>query len=117
MTTTRPLAGPAEAVACDNCVWTGVGAELKPIVDIEERVFAGEKVPAGECPDCGCLAHIMPNRWKVSDTITFERIIFVDANSEEEAIEKAEQGIGEAEEQQIDNTPWQAERVGSEPAA
>ena len=46
---------------CDNC-----GAEnprtrlVWPIPDVHERVGTGEPMPAGECPDCGALAHLVP---------------------------------------------------------
>lgn len=33
------------------------GAEFDPVSDILERVEAGEPMPAGECPKCGCLVH------------------------------------------------------------
>jgi hypothetical protein len=28
------------------------------VADIEQRIAAGETVPAGECPECGALAHL-----------------------------------------------------------
>lgn len=42
---------------CQNCEWTGSRDELCAIKDIGERVAPGEPMPAGECPDCGALAH------------------------------------------------------------
>lgn len=44
--------------ACQNCDWRGPRADLNPIQHIHQRVAPGEPMPAGECPRCGCLAHI-----------------------------------------------------------
>ena len=49
---------PAAKVACSDCAWTGTGAELEMVKDIGHRVAAGETMPAGECPECGSLAHL-----------------------------------------------------------
>jgi len=49
---------PEARVACSNCEWTGTEAECRDIADIHQRVGPGETMPAGECPECGCLAHI-----------------------------------------------------------
>jgi hypothetical protein len=46
-------------VKCDNCDWTGVACDLESISDYQERVTPGETTPAGECPDCGCLAYVV----------------------------------------------------------
>lgn len=48
-----------EFAKCANCDWTGDTELLKPIADIHQRVAPGETMPAGECPECGCLAHII----------------------------------------------------------
>ena len=48
-----------ERCACANCSWRGYVFELKDISDLDQRVRAGEVVPAGECPKCGCLAHVL----------------------------------------------------------
>jgi uncharacterized Zn finger protein (UPF0148 family) len=50
-------AEPDVPCQCENCDWTGTASELKPIADLEQRVAAGEIMPAGECPECGALAH------------------------------------------------------------
>lgn len=49
----------AYAYICDNCDWTGddLRYDLAMVPDLNERVHPGEIVPAGECPECGCLAH------------------------------------------------------------
>ena len=46
---------------CDNCDWSGletdVGRTLHQIHHLAERLDVGGTVPAGECPECGCLAY------------------------------------------------------------
>lgn len=44
---------------CQNCGATWFQSELKPIEHLFERVSPGEIMPAGECPDCGALCHIV----------------------------------------------------------
>lgn len=58
---------------CSDCDWTGPASNLHSVSDIEERVSAGEIVPAGECPECGALAHLS------EDDNTRERAEIVDA--------------------------------------
>jgi hypothetical protein len=45
-------------VACEDCDWQGEACELEGISDFSERVAPGEICPAGECPECGALAHV-----------------------------------------------------------
>lgn len=47
-----------ERVACQGCDWEGLASECGPIESIEERVSAGEIMPAGECPECGSVSHL-----------------------------------------------------------
>lgn len=46
---------------CQNCLWSGADADIETphfwIDDLCQRVFPNEIVPAGECPECGSLAH------------------------------------------------------------
>lgn len=47
---------------CENCDWTD---DLDPSADtaishIWERVDPGEPMPAGQCPKCGALCHLIP---------------------------------------------------------
>jgi len=49
-------------VACGNCVWIGKESQCNPIKDISERVMPGEIMPAGECPECGAVAHIVATK-------------------------------------------------------
>jgi len=50
---------PDQMCECGNCDWTGPISAVHDIVDVQERITAGETVPAGECPECGSLAHIV----------------------------------------------------------
>ncbi len=45
--------------SCQGCDWEGPESKLKEIADFHQRVDPGEECPAGECPECGCLAHVM----------------------------------------------------------
>lgn len=51
---------------CDNCEWTGteddLGKTLWEIHHLAERLDPGSTVPAGECPECLCLAYIVEER-------------------------------------------------------
>lgn len=48
-----------QQVSCANCEWTGLRSEAdSEIKDYFQRVEAGGEVPAGECPECGCLCYI-----------------------------------------------------------
>ena len=46
---------------CDNCNWTGDESALRCTIaetpDLKLRLDAGDTVPAGECPECGCFAY------------------------------------------------------------
>lgn len=52
---------PEAACSCGNCDWTGPASALDMISDIEQRIDAGDTVPAGQCPveDCGALAYLV----------------------------------------------------------
>ncbi len=49
-----------DSVHCGDCKWAGLAPDLKDIRDLGARVTPGETVPAGECPECGSLAHLTP---------------------------------------------------------
>lgn len=55
------LAGTEYRARCDNCSVVHSSRELGEIKDAEQRLTPGGEVPAGECPDCGCLAYVVPN--------------------------------------------------------
>jgi predicted RNA-binding Zn-ribbon protein involved in translation (DUF1610 family) len=43
---------------CDNCGWAGAQGDLDRISDYAERTAPGfMEMPAGQCPECGCLAY------------------------------------------------------------
>lgn len=48
---------------CQNCDWTGKVAELRcdlsNIPDLFDRIAPGEIVPAGTCPECDSLCHLV----------------------------------------------------------
>ncbi len=46
-----------EKYKCQNCGEMWSEEKLKPISHLEQRVAAGEPMPAGECPDCGAVCH------------------------------------------------------------
>jgi hypothetical protein len=54
-------------VACEDCDWQGEACELEGISDFSERVAPGEICPAGECPECGALAHVAKARVDLGD--------------------------------------------------
>lgn len=45
--------------ACDDCGWKGTAGDLGMMPDFEDRVCAGEIVPAGQCPECHVLVHLV----------------------------------------------------------
>ncbi len=50
--------------------------------------------------------------FRVIDTITFERVWYIDAPDEDEAIRRADSGAFDPDhEEQIDNTPYEAEEL------
>lgn len=42
---------------CDNCLEEWTTDDLLPVKDLAQRVDPGGRMPAGECPDCGCLCY------------------------------------------------------------
>jgi hypothetical protein len=49
---------PDAPCTCSDCDWTGPAKNLDMVASVEKRISAGEIVPAGECPECGALAHL-----------------------------------------------------------
>ena len=49
----------SDVAACQSCDWRGMRSNLKEIKNVFQRVKASEPMPAGECPDCGALAHLV----------------------------------------------------------
>jgi Zn finger protein HypA/HybF involved in hydrogenase expression len=47
---------------CADCMWRGRESQLKDLRDVFERVLPGEDFPAGECPECGAVAHILDDQ-------------------------------------------------------
>lgn len=48
-----------ECVECQNCEWKGREDQTYAIRHYSQRVDPGEAEPAGECPECGALAHFV----------------------------------------------------------
>jgi hypothetical protein len=44
---------------CQNCGVAREEDQLHEVRDIFQRVAAGEPMPAGECPDCGAICHLI----------------------------------------------------------
>ena len=42
---------------CQNCGETWPEDRLEPVRHLTERVAPGERMPAGQCPDCGAVCH------------------------------------------------------------
>ena len=38
----------SRGVACSDCEWCGAGKRLRPVEDIAQRVYPGERMPAGK---------------------------------------------------------------------
>lgn len=55
------IENPEAPVKCGNCSWEGKAEDLEPIQSAQQRLTAGETVPAGECPsdECGALAYLI----------------------------------------------------------
>lgn len=56
-------------VACSNCDWTGAAEDTVEIQDFWIRVSAGETMPYGECPECGCLCHAKSSKPSYKDLV------------------------------------------------
>ena len=59
---------------CDNCGHVCTADELNEIEDLEQRIGAGNVIPAGDCPKCGCLSFMLPDPW-ANDRIQFARLL------------------------------------------
>lgn len=44
---------------CDNCGHKCTAGDLGAIADAQERLYPGETIPAGECPECGACAYVI----------------------------------------------------------
>ena len=55
---------------CDDCGKVTNIEDLDWIADAEQRLFAGEQVPAGQCPDCGACAHVYDDQPEIDSMMT-----------------------------------------------
>lgn len=51
---------PNQLARCDDCGTETPTRALRRINDPGERLHAGEETPAGQCPQCGALAYLVP---------------------------------------------------------
>lgn len=51
--------GKREAECQAGCGWAGPVTALNEVKHLHQRVGAGEVMPAGECPACGAVAHLI----------------------------------------------------------
>lgn len=59
---------PEDAVCvCSNCDWEGPPAEVEDLKDPNQRLYPGETVPAGECPECDCAVYLKEEPPTVAD--------------------------------------------------
>jgi len=58
-TSFKPCPTAGERAKCDNCGHQFKTADAGWIEDASERLEAGEEVPVGECPECGCCAYLL----------------------------------------------------------
>tara|TARA_B100000929_G_scaffold214052_1_gene171014 strand:+ start:8673 stop:10298 length:1626 start_codon:yes stop_codon:yes gene_type:complete len=75
-------------VACANCEWIGDEDECRPIEHISERVMPGEIMPAGECPKCGAVAHIISD--EDAEEMGYRKIIRKEVESIRKDFDNAE---------------------------
>ena len=72
MTTPRrgrvPDAPPDALTECQDCGRRAPAGELRPLPDVLARVAPGEVMPAGECRECGAVAHLVVSQ---RITVTF----------------------------------------------
>lgn len=56
----EPRAPAGRAVACQNCDWKGVEDEAAELErNYRDEIEAGDEMPAGVCPECGCAAMLV----------------------------------------------------------
>lgn len=58
----KQMSKPRHTAVCQDCGFVGSIAVTKPLSDISmaaflERVYPGEKMPCGICPECGAFCH------------------------------------------------------------
>lgn len=101
MSTFRPsLNDTAARARCDGCGEEFPANAAGEIVQAEWRLTAGEEVPVGECPDCGCCSFLIqetqglpnePDLWahmeKLSDLIERLRGSYLESDVDEAADE------------------------------
>lgn len=60
---------------CQNCGAGWLESQLDELEDVMQRVSPGERMPDGQCPDCGAVCHyddmlnMNPAHWTDPDTL------------------------------------------------
>ncbi len=73
---------------CDDCGWLGTISDVEMIQSAQQRLSAGETIPAGECPECGACAYLAEPTDPAPSTLevinlaqaTIERLTCIDPN-------------------------------------
>jgi len=73
---------------CDNCEQVFHAAELKSILNLEQRVDPGGVVPSGECPECGVLCYPVDAEASVEEVLSvqLELVVHTAAQGREEGV-------------------------------
>ena len=115
----EPGSDTASKVACGNCDWRGTEDDCNEIEDLHQRVGPGETMPAGECPECGALAHLVkdPDAGMVDGDAVAKSLLGVrndyDAaiargHRPDDAMEHLEYNLRQAEQAMLANDPGTA---------
>lgn len=70
---------PNRRFKCDDCGDQFDADALQGIANFSSRVAPGEECPAGECPSCGALCHLVPLERSPDDIVKALRAMRADA--------------------------------------
>lgn len=101
------VANPEAPCSCQDCDWQGPASALQLVASIEERISAGEIVPAGECPACGALAHLdAPEPVVAPDAVAIPRAVL-------QALVNAAQTTAEDWKTGIESGTYESDLIGA----
>lgn len=63
---------------CQDCGFLFPEDQLNAVHNLFERVAAGEKMPAGECPECGALVHPAEWSWRDQELLAAAREVIAE---------------------------------------
>jgi predicted RNA-binding Zn-ribbon protein involved in translation (DUF1610 family) len=78
-------------IRCENCDWDGDldgknHVALTEVDNLAARISPGERVPAGECPDCGAFVHL--DNMTIDDALAvLEKSVYHDDNAARDALD------------------------------